>query len=70
MLFDTLLLALIRSLFALDVPGKPFDVRLLDHRSRQIQLSWAPPPDGNSPITRYIIRYAPLQGKPLHVTPT
>ncbi|XP_054281240.1 cell adhesion molecule Dscam2-like [Macrosteles quadrilineatus] len=46
-----------------DVPGKPFNVRLVDHSSRQVQLSWTPPQDGNSPITRYIIRYAPLQGE-------
>ncbi|XP_046683014.1 Down syndrome cell adhesion molecule-like protein Dscam2 [Homalodisca vitripennis] len=45
-----------------DAPGKPFNVRLVDQSSRQVQLSWAPPQDGNSPITRYIIRYAPLQG--------
>ncbi|KAG8327858.1 hypothetical protein J6590_009661 [Homalodisca vitripennis] len=44
-----------------DAPGKPFNVRLVDQSSRQVQLSWAPPQDGNSPITRYIIRYAPLQ---------
>ncbi|CAL4149051.1 unnamed protein product, partial [Meganyctiphanes norvegica] len=38
-------------------PEPPTRLKILDKSSRSVDLSWTPPYDGNSPITRYIIEY-------------
>ncbi|XP_066996259.2 cell adhesion molecule Dscam2 [Anabrus simplex] len=44
-----------------DSPALPTNVRVLDQDSRRVSLAWTPAQDGNSPITRYIVRYSPIQ---------
>ncbi|CAG2067782.1 unnamed protein product [Timema podura] len=41
----------------LKVPEVPYGLKVLDKSGRSVQLSWAAPYDGNSPIKRYIIEY-------------
>ena len=38
-------------------PEQPSGLKLLDKSSRSVELSWTPPNNGNSPITRYIVQY-------------
>ncbi|CAL4148387.1 unnamed protein product, partial [Meganyctiphanes norvegica] len=40
-------------------PQPPTRLKIVDKCSRSVDLSWTPPHDGNSPITRYIIEYKP-----------
>ncbi|XP_046406478.1 Down syndrome cell adhesion molecule-like protein Dscam2 isoform X2 [Ischnura elegans] len=40
-----------------DAPSMPTELRLVDAGSRRASLSWTPPQDGHSPITRYVVRY-------------
>ncbi|XP_073812133.1 Down syndrome cell adhesion molecule 1 isoform X8 [Musca autumnalis] len=40
-----------------EVPEMPYALKVLDKSGRSVQLSWAQPYDGNSPITRYIIEF-------------
>lgn len=35
----------------------PYGLKVLDKSGRTVQLSWAAPYDGNSPIKKYIIEY-------------
>nr|CAD7426256.1 unnamed protein product [Timema monikensis] len=42
-------------------PAMPTNVRVLERTSRRVTIAWTPAQDGNSPITRYIIRYNPMQ---------
>ncbi|KAG7213705.1 hypothetical protein KM043_002942 [Ampulex compressa] len=45
-----------------EVPEVPYGLKVLDKSGRSVQLSWAAPYDGNSPITRYIIEYKISKG--------
>lgn len=47
-----------------EMPEVPFGLKVLDKSGRTVQLSWLAPYDGNSPITRYIVQYKLLKGKP------
>ncbi|XP_042237807.1 Down syndrome cell adhesion molecule-like protein Dscam2 isoform X44 [Homarus americanus] len=38
-------------------PEQPNSLKVLDKSGRSVELSWTPPYDGNSPITRYIVEY-------------
>ncbi|XP_071522341.1 cell adhesion molecule Dscam1 [Panulirus ornatus] len=38
-------------------PEQPSSLKVLDKSGRSVELSWTPPYDGNSPITRYIVEY-------------
>ena len=49
--------------FISDVPAPPSDIRLTDLSSRSIEIAWAEPHDGNSPILNYVIEYSNLPGK-------
>ncbi|CAD7088390.1 unnamed protein product [Hermetia illucens] len=40
-----------------EVPEMPYALKVLDKSGRTVQLSWAQPYDGNSPIKRYIIEF-------------
>ncbi|KAM6438017.1 neuronal cell adhesion molecule isoform 22-T23 [Liasis olivaceus] len=40
-----------------DRPDPPYDLELTDHLERNIQLTWIPGNENNSPITRFIIEY-------------
>ncbi|GLG97357.1 Protein turtle [Gryllus bimaculatus] len=40
-----------------DAPEHPTNLRVLDQSSRRVTIAWAPAQDGNSPITRYLVRY-------------
>ncbi|XP_037886831.1 Down syndrome cell adhesion molecule-like protein Dscam2 isoform X6 [Glossina fuscipes] len=40
-----------------EVPEMPYALKVLDKSGRSVQLSWAQPYDGNSPLTRYIIEF-------------
>ncbi|KAG8223601.1 hypothetical protein J437_LFUL004125, partial [Ladona fulva] len=40
-----------------EVPEVPYGLKVLDKSGRSVQLSWAAPYDGNSPIRRYLIEY-------------
>ncbi|GLH14154.1 Down syndrome cell adhesion molecule-like protein Dscam2 [Gryllus bimaculatus] len=40
-----------------DAPDHPTNVRLVDKGSRRVTIAWTPPLDGNSPITRYVVRH-------------
>lgn len=44
-------------IFHVDNPDPPENVKITEHFSRHVQLSWAPPFDGGSPIRKYIIQY-------------
>ncbi|KQS70968.1 LOW QUALITY PROTEIN: uncharacterized protein Dere_GG10759 [Drosophila erecta] len=41
-----------------DVPEMPYALKVLDKSGRSVQLSWAQPYDGNSPLDRYIIEFS------------
>ncbi|XP_055385728.1 cell adhesion molecule Dscam2 isoform X15 [Condylostylus longicornis] len=40
-----------------EVPEMPYALKVLDKSGRSVQLSWAKPYDGNSPLKRYIIEF-------------
>ncbi|XP_037715260.1 Down syndrome cell adhesion molecule-like protein Dscam2 isoform X47 [Drosophila subpulchrella] len=40
-----------------EVPEMPYALKVLDKSGRSVQLSWAQPYDGNSPLDRYIIEF-------------
>ncbi|XP_054740541.1 cell adhesion molecule Dscam2 isoform X8 [Anastrepha obliqua] len=40
-----------------EVPEMPYALKVLDKSGRSVQLSWAQPYDGNSPLIRYIIEF-------------
>lgn len=40
-----------------EVPEMPYALKVLDKSGRSVQLSWAKPYDGNSPLIRYIIEF-------------
>ncbi|GLG97350.1 Down syndrome cell adhesion molecule-like protein Dscam2, partial [Gryllus bimaculatus] len=44
-----------------DAPEHPTNLRVLDQSSRRVTVAWTPAQDGNSPITRYLIRYSPMK---------
>jgi hypothetical protein len=46
-----------------EVPEVPYGLRVLDKSGRSVQLSWAAPYDGNSPIKRYLIEYKISRGE-------
>ncbi|XP_046417327.1 Down syndrome cell adhesion molecule-like protein Dscam2 isoform X7 [Neodiprion lecontei] len=45
-----------------EVPEVPYGLKVLDKSGRSVQLSWAAPYDGNSPIKRYLIEYKISKG--------
>ncbi|XP_011701022.1 PREDICTED: Down syndrome cell adhesion molecule-like protein Dscam2 [Wasmannia auropunctata] len=45
-----------------EVPEVPYGLKVLDKSGRSVQLSWASPYDGNSPIKRYVIEYKISKG--------
>ncbi|XP_058804449.1 cell adhesion molecule Dscam2 isoform X4 [Phymastichus coffea] len=45
-----------------EVPEVPYGLKVLDKSGRSVQLSWAAPYDGNSPIKRYTIEYKISKG--------
>ncbi|XP_025152753.1 Down syndrome cell adhesion molecule-like protein Dscam2 isoform X5 [Harpegnathos saltator] len=45
-----------------EVPEVPYGLKVLDKSGRSVQLSWAAPYDGNSPIKRYVIEYKISKG--------
>ncbi|XP_063975858.1 cell adhesion molecule Dscam1 isoform X3 [Diachasmimorpha longicaudata] len=45
-----------------EVPEVPYGLKVLDKSGRSVQLSWAAPYHGNSPIKRYIIEYKMSKG--------
>ncbi|KAF7988027.1 hypothetical protein HCN44_007521 [Aphidius gifuensis] len=45
-----------------EVPEVPYGLKVLDKSGRSVQLSWAAPYDGNTPIKRYIIEYKISKG--------
>ncbi|CAL7934264.1 unnamed protein product [Xylocopa violacea] len=45
-----------------EVPEIPYGLKVLDKSGRSVQLSWAAPYDGNSPIKRYVIEYKISKG--------
>ncbi|XP_012526071.2 Down syndrome cell adhesion molecule-like protein Dscam2 isoform X24 [Monomorium pharaonis] len=45
-----------------EVPEVPYGLKVLDKSGRSVQLSWAAPYDGNSPIKRYVIEYKMSKG--------
>ncbi|XP_044595829.1 Down syndrome cell adhesion molecule-like protein Dscam2 isoform X11 [Cotesia glomerata] len=45
-----------------EVPEVPYGLKVLDKSGRSVQLSWAAPYDGNSPIKRYLIEYKMSKG--------
>ncbi|XP_034950741.1 Down syndrome cell adhesion molecule-like protein Dscam2 isoform X7 [Chelonus insularis] len=45
-----------------EVPEVPYGLKVLDKSGRTVQLSWAAPYDGNSPIKRYLIEYKMSKG--------
>jgi len=46
----------------IEVPEIPYGLKVLDKSGRSVQLSWAAPYDGNSPIKRYVIEYKISKG--------
>uniref|UniRef100_T1J836 Down syndrome cell adhesion molecule-like protein Dscam2 n=1 Tax=Strigamia maritima TaxID=126957 RepID=T1J836_STRMM len=44
-------------LLILENPDMPKMVKLMEHKSRSIKLSWTQPYDGNSPIINYLVQY-------------
>jgi len=44
------------------VPEVPYGLKVLDKSGRSVQLSWAAPYDGNSPMKKYIIEYKISKG--------
>lgn len=49
-------------LLFIEVPEIPYGLKVLDKSGRSVQLSWAAPYDGNSPIKRYVIEYKISKG--------
>lgn len=45
-----------------EVPEMPYALKVLDKSGRTVQLSWAKPYDGNSPLKRYIIEFKRARG--------
>ncbi|XP_043478431.1 Down syndrome cell adhesion molecule-like protein Dscam2 isoform X23 [Leptopilina heterotoma] len=45
-----------------EVPEVPYGLKVLDKSGRSVQLSWAAPYDGNSPVKRYVIEYKISKG--------
>ncbi|XP_047735804.1 Down syndrome cell adhesion molecule-like [Hyalella azteca] len=45
------------NLIVQEIPEQPSGLKVLDKTGRSVELSWTPPYDGNSPITRYIVEY-------------
>lgn len=45
-----------------EVPEMPYALKVLDKSGRSVQLSWAKPYDGNSPLKRYIIEFKTSRG--------
>ncbi|XP_039283579.1 Down syndrome cell adhesion molecule-like protein Dscam2 isoform X44 [Nilaparvata lugens] len=45
-----------------EVPEVPYGLKVLDKSGRTVQLSWAAPYDGNSPIKRFLIEYKISKG--------
>ncbi|XP_076173908.1 Down syndrome cell adhesion molecule 1 isoform X45 [Ptiloglossa arizonensis] len=45
-----------------EVPEVPYGLKVLDKSGRSVQLSWAAPYDGNSPMKRYVIEYKISKG--------
>nr|XP_012216027.1 PREDICTED: Down syndrome cell adhesion molecule-like protein Dscam2 isoform X13 [Linepithema humile] len=45
-----------------EVPEVPYGLKVLDKSGRSVQLSWAAPYDGNSPMKKYIIEYKISKG--------
>lgn len=44
------------------MPEVPYGLKVLDKSGRSVQLSWAAPYDGNSPMKKYIIEYKISKG--------
>ncbi|XP_042322745.1 neuronal cell adhesion molecule isoform X12 [Sceloporus undulatus] len=51
-------------LIVVDRPDPPFDLELTDHLERNVQLTWIPGNDNNSPITKFIIEYEDAMREP------
>lgn len=49
-------------LFVAEVPEAPYGLKVLDKSGRTVQLSWAAPYDGNSPIKKFLIEYKRAKG--------
>ncbi|XP_052739490.1 cell adhesion molecule Dscam2 isoform X30 [Bicyclus anynana] len=45
-----------------EVPEAPYGLKVLDKSGRTVQLSWAAPYDGNSPIKKFLIEYKRAKG--------
>ncbi|CAB3223434.1 unnamed protein product [Arctia plantaginis] len=45
-----------------EVPEAPYGLKVLDKSGRTVQLSWAAPYDGNSPINKFLIEYKRAKG--------
>lgn len=45
-----------------EMPEVPYGLKVLDKSGRSVQLSWAAPYDGNSPIIRFMIEYKIAKG--------
>ncbi|KAF2359815.1 Fibronectin type III [Trinorchestia longiramus] len=45
------------NLIVQEIPEQPSGLKVLDKTGRSVELTWIPPYDGNSPITRYIVEY-------------
>lgn len=45
-----------------EVPEKPYALKVLDKSGRSVQLSWAKPYDGNSPLKLYFIEFKRSRG--------
>lgn len=50
------------SVLLLEVPEAPYGLKVLDKSGRTVQLSWAAPYDGNSPIKKFLIEYKRAKG--------
>ncbi|XP_024082580.1 Down syndrome cell adhesion molecule-like protein Dscam2 isoform X25 [Cimex lectularius] len=50
------------NLIVQEIPEAPHALKVLDKSGRTVQLAWAAPYDGNSPITRYVIEYKVSKG--------
>lgn len=44
------------------MPEAPYGLKVLDKSGRTVQLSWAAPYDGNSPIKKFLIEYKHAKG--------
>ncbi|XP_063221339.1 cell adhesion molecule Dscam2 isoform X2 [Bacillus rossius redtenbacheri] len=50
------------TLIVQEVPEVPYGLKVLDKSGRSVQLSWAAPYNGHSPIKRYLIEYKISKG--------